>query len=63
MRFQIGDLDLRKVLHSKVALDPSWEGPYKIARILTKGAYQLAHLNGDRVPRLWNTDHLKIYYQ
>ena len=27
-RFQEGDLVLRRVLHNKGALDPSWEGPY-----------------------------------
>ena len=62
-RFQIGNLILKKVLHSKGALDPSWEGSYKITRILNPDAYQLAHLNGDWVPRSWNADHLKIHYQ
>ena len=46
-RFQEGDLVLRRVLHNKGALDPSWEGPYKISRELTPSAYQLAHLNRD----------------
>ena len=41
-RFQEGDLVLRIVLHNKRALDPSWEGPYKIVGVLTLGAYQLA---------------------
>ena len=62
-RFQEGDLVLRRVLHNKGALDPSWEGPYKIARVLTPGAFQLAHLNGDRISRSWNADYLRIYYQ
>ena len=38
-RFQIGDLIVRKVFHSKGTLDPSLEGPYKIARILTPSAH------------------------
>ena len=62
-RFQIWNLFFIKVLYNKEALHPKWEGWYKIAGILTQGAYQLAHLNGDRVPRSWNTDHLKMYYQ
>ena len=37
-RFQEGDLILNRVLHYKGALDPSWEGPDKIARVLTPGA-------------------------
>ena len=37
------------------------EGPYKIVGILTSSAYQLAHLNGNRVLRSWNIDHLKMY--
>ena len=48
--FQIGDLVLRKVLYYEEALDPSWEGPYKIARIFTPSAYQLVQLNEDWVP-------------
>ena len=46
-RFQERDIILRRVLHNKGALDLSWEGPYKIARVLALGAYKLAHLNGD----------------
>ena len=48
-RFQVGELVLKRVLHNKVALDPSLEGPYKIARALTPGAYQLPHLNGEEI--------------
>ena len=53
---------LRKVLHNK-ALDPSWEGPYKIAEMLTSGAYKLSYLSGEHIPRSWNANHLKMYYQ
>ena len=62
-RFQIRDLVLRKVLHNKGALDPNWEGLYKIAGILIPNTYKLAYLNEDWVPRSWNTNHLKMYYQ
>ena len=50
-RFQEGDLVLIRVLHNKEALDPSWKGQYKIVEVLTPGTYQLAYLNGDRIPR------------
>ena len=59
----MGDLVLRKVLHNKGALDPSWEGPYKISRVLKPGAYQLAHLKRDRIPISLNVDYLRMYYQ
>ena len=36
----------RRVLQNKGALDPSWEG-----------LYQLAHLNGDGILRLWNAEY------
>ena len=62
-RFQVGDLILRRDSHNKGVLDLSWKGPYKIAGVLTPGAYQLANLNRDQISRLWNTDYLRIYYQ
>ena len=62
-RFQEGDLVLKRILHNKGDLDLSWEGLYKIAGVLTPGAYQLAHLNGDRIMRSWNVDYLRMYYQ
>ena len=62
-RFQEEDIVHKKFLHNKRALDPSWEGPYKIAEVLTPSAYQLAHLNGDWISRLWNADYLRMYYQ
>ena len=62
-RFQDGDLILKRVLYNKEALDPSWEGPYKIVGVLTLGAYLLAHLDGDQILRSWNTDYLSMYYQ
>ena len=62
-RFQEWNLVLRRVLHNKMAPDLSWEGPYKITGVLTPGAYQLAHLKGDRISRSWNADYLRMYYQ
>ena len=62
-RFQKGYIVLRRVLHSKGVLDLSWEGLYKIARVLTPREFQLAHLNGDRISRSWNAYYLRIYYQ
>ena len=58
-----GRLVLRKILHNKGAIDPGWEGPFKIAKVLIPGAYKLSYLSGEHIPRSRNTDHLKIYYQ
>ena len=54
---------MRNVLHNKGALDLGWEGPFKIAEVLTLGAYKLAHLNGEQILRSWNANHLEMYYQ
>ena len=54
---------LRKVLQNKGALDPNWEGPFKIAEVLAPRAYKLSYLSGEHIPRSWNADHLNIYYQ
>ena len=53
----------RKVLQNKGALDPSWEGPFKIAKVLTPKAYKLSYLSGEQISRSWNVIHLNIYYQ
>lgn len=66
--FKVGDLVLRKVLaNTKVSSDgklgPNWEGPYKIVGIAGIGAYRLADLDGDPVPRPWNVQNLRKFYQ
>ena len=55
-RFNIGDLVLRKVSQaikdlSQGKLGLTWEGPY------------LKTLDGQELPRPWNIEHLKRYYQ
>ncbi|XP_077223077.1 uncharacterized protein LOC143856695 [Tasmannia lanceolata] len=64
---KLGDLVLRR---SEVSdpqnsrkLAPKWEEPYKVARALRPGAYQLEHLDGTPVPRSWNMDSLQKFYQ
>ncbi|KAK3001975.1 hypothetical protein RJ639_022284 [Escallonia herrerae] len=66
--FRVGDLVLRKlgVSNPKVAvgkLSPNWEGPYKISKVLRPGAYSLETLSGEAIPRTWNADNLRPYYQ
>ncbi|KAK3015600.1 hypothetical protein RJ639_007409 [Escallonia herrerae] len=66
--FRVGDLVLRKlgVSNPKAAvgkLSPNWEGPYKISKVLRPGAYSLETLSGEAIPRTWNADNLRPYYQ
>ncbi|XP_063948153.1 uncharacterized protein LOC135152236 [Daucus carota subsp. sativus] len=66
--FQVGDLVLRKVvLNNKNpqhgVFGANWEGPYRVKVILWKGTYRLEDLDGKPVPRPWNAEHLKKYYQ
>ena len=66
--FQPRDLVLRKVFENTADLtagkfQPNWEGPYLVTRADESGAYALDKLDGTPVPRMWNTTHLKRYYQ
>ncbi|XP_072077929.1 uncharacterized protein [Arachis hypogaea] len=35
-------------------LAANWEGPYRIKKVLGKGAYKLERLDGKEIPRTWN---------
>ena len=43
-------------------LAANWEGPYKVIKVLGKGAYKLAIIMGFEVPRSWNTSNIKKCY-
>jgi hypothetical protein len=65
--FGVGDLVLRKVLgNTKVAnegkLRANWEGPYRVTEIVGIGAYRLADLDGNPVPRPWNVHNLRRFF-
>ena len=67
-RFQEGSLVLRKVLPNTKevnarVLRPNWEGPYVIAEVLRLGTYRLKWLDGKMVPRSWNAELIRPYYQ
>ena len=67
-RFKEGDLVLPKVLPNTKevnagVLGPNWEGPYIIAEVLRPGTYRLKLLDNKLVPRSWNVEHLRSYYQ
>ncbi|XP_076922739.1 uncharacterized protein LOC143584608 [Bidens hawaiensis] len=66
-RFQVGDLVLRKTFQNTInptdeKLAPKWEGPYLIDSEAGKGAYWLANMEGEILPRSWNAVHLKAYF-
>ncbi|XP_072054249.1 uncharacterized protein [Arachis hypogaea] len=64
--FEHGELVLRKTeearkpqAHGKLAAN--WEGPFRINRVLGKGAYQQETLLGDLIPGDWNVSSLRKY--
>ncbi|KAL0439424.1 UNVERIFIED_CONTAM: hypothetical protein Slati_2425400 [Sesamum latifolium] len=63
-RFQVGDLVLRRVdtLKPVGKLDPKWEGPYKITKIIENGAYELEDTEGRILSRPWNIHNLRRFY-
>ena len=67
-RFNPDDMVLRKVSQAtkdptQGKLGPTWEGLYKVIRYSRKGSYYLEDLNDKPLPRPWNVEHLKKYYQ
>ena len=66
--FLVGELILRKVVgntkdQANKKFGPNWEGPYKIVKLTDKGDYYLEDLEGKQVPRPWNSNNLRKYYQ
>ena len=66
--FQRGNLVLRRVFENTAnpnaeKFQPNWEGPYLVTRAGESGSYALDKLDGIPIPRMWNTTHLKRYYQ
>lgn len=66
--FKVGDLVLRKVIpNTKVlahgAFGANWEGPYQIKSAIWEGTYHLMDMDGNLIPKAWNAEHLKKYYQ
>ncbi|RDX88936.1 Tf2-11, partial [Mucuna pruriens] len=59
--FEVKDLVLRKATLGveKNKLTPKWEGPFRIAKSVGRGAYRLEYLDGRRIPRTWNVVSLR----
>ena len=67
-RLDIGDLVLRKTTTAtkdptQGKLSPTWEGPYRVIHYSRQGSYHLETMDGQRLPRPWNIEHLKKYHQ
>ena len=67
-RLDIGDLVLRKITTAtkdptQGKLGPTWEGPYRVVHYSRQGSYHLETVDGQRLPRPWNIEHLKKYHQ
>ncbi|XP_057721018.1 uncharacterized protein LOC130935331 [Arachis stenosperma] len=43
-------------------LAANWEGPYRVKKVMGKGAFKLEKLDGKEVPRTWNVDNLRRFY-
>ncbi|GAA0143266.1 hypothetical protein LIER_03991 [Lithospermum erythrorhizon] len=43
-------------------LNPKWEGPYKIRRVIGPGTYELEELSGKSIKHIWHGIYLKRYY-
>ena len=67
-RLDIGDFILRKVTpatrdSAQGKLGPTWEGPYRVVHYSRWGSYHLETMDGHKLPRTWNIEHLKKYHQ
>jgi hypothetical protein len=66
--FQIGDMVWKKILPVGLRDNwfgkwaPSWEGPYKITRIVPGNAYFVETLEGRELPKALSGKYLKRYY-
>ena len=55
-RFNEGELVLRKVFQNTAErnagkLGTNWEGPYKIIKVVRPGSYEIANMQGVKIPR------------
>ena len=66
--FQIGDLVWKTILPLGMKSNrfgkwsPSWEGPYRVVKVIFENSYMMKTLQGDRLPRAINGKYLKKFY-
>ncbi|GAA0176040.1 hypothetical protein LIER_29104 [Lithospermum erythrorhizon] len=65
-QFSVGDLVLRVMEASqpknKNKLNPKWEGPYRVRKVIGPGTYELEELSGKEIDHTWHGVYLKKYY-
>ncbi|XP_021609069.1 uncharacterized protein LOC110612599 [Manihot esculenta] len=64
---KVGDLALRNLeaTGKRAAvgkLAPTWEGPFRITKVVKPGVYRIEDLQGNPEPHAWNIQHLKRYF-
>ncbi|XP_074342777.1 uncharacterized protein LOC141680452 [Apium graveolens] len=66
-RFEVRDFVLRDSAASQPTISgkfkPTWEGPYKVSKVVSAGTYKLSYLDGQPIKNAWNGIHLKKFYQ
>ena len=66
--FQVGELIWKTILPLGTKSNkfgkwsPSWEGPYKIVKVIFGNSYMVETMQGERLPRALNGRCLKKYY-
>ncbi|XP_049344596.1 uncharacterized protein LOC125808959 [Solanum verrucosum] len=64
--FEVGQLVVKRILphqdEAKGKFAPNWQGPYVIKQVLSKGALQLANMEGKAIDTIVNADSIKRYY-
>ena len=66
--FQVGELVWKTILPLGTKSNkfgkwsPSWEGPYKIVKVIFGNSYMVETMQGEHLPRALNGRYLKKYY-
>ena len=66
--FQVGDLVWKTILPLGMKSNkfgkwsPSWEGPYRVVKVIFGNSYMMETLQRDRLPRAINGKYLKRFY-
>jgi len=66
--FQVGDIVWKTILPIGMKSNkfgkwsPSWEGPYKVIKVIYENSYMMETLQGDQLPRAISERYLKKLY-
>ncbi|RRT46384.1 hypothetical protein B296_00051803 [Ensete ventricosum] len=53
---------IARLYNNKGKLAPTWEGLYRVVRMIREGTYILANLDGKQLPRTWHISNLRKFY-